>query len=49
MEIISQYFKKIGWKRFVVMVIGNICIGIGAGLLKFGSLGNDPYLSLIHI
>lgn len=47
MKIISQYFKKIGWKRFVVMVIGNICIGIGAGLLKFGSLGNDPYSGMI--
>ncbi len=47
MEAISQYFKKIGWKRFVVMVIGNICIAIGASLLKFGGLGNDPYSGMI--
>lgn len=47
MNAISQYFKKIGWKRFVVMVIGNIFLGIGISIFKFAGLGNDPYSGMI--
>ncbi len=47
MEKIKQYLKKIGWKRFVVMVVGNIFLGMGISIFKFAGLGNDPYSGMI--
>lgn len=44
---ISGYFKKIGWKRFVVMVIGNVFLGMGISIFKFAGLGNDPYSGMV--
>lgn len=47
MGAIGQYFKKIGWKRFIVMIIGNIFISMGVSLFKFAGLGNDPYSGMV--
>ena len=41
------YFKKIGTRRLVIMVIGNVLIGIGIGIFKFSCLGSDPYSSMV--
>ncbi|MCM1253107.1 MAG: hypothetical protein NC321_09820 [Clostridium sp.] len=47
MERIAGYFKKIGWKRFIVMVIGNMFLGMGISIFKFAGLGNDPYSGMV--
>lgn len=44
---ISGYFKKIGWKRLTVMLIGNIFLGMGVSIFKFAGLGNDPYSGMV--
>lgn len=47
MDRICRYLKKIGWKRFIVMVIGNIFIAMGVSLFKYAGLGNDPYSGMV--
>lgn len=44
---IVGYLKKIGWKRFVVMTIGNVFLGMGISIFKFAGLGNDPYSGMV--
>ncbi len=44
---ITGYLKKIGWKRFVVMTIGNVFLGMGISIFKFAGLGNDPYSGMV--
>lgn len=43
MEKLAGYFRKTGWKRIIVMIIGNIFLGMGISVFKFAGLGNDPY------
>ncbi|MBD5520185.1 MAG: hypothetical protein HDR03_03015 [Lachnospiraceae bacterium] len=45
--MVTGYFRKIGWKRFVIMIIGNIFLGMGISIFKFAKLGNDPYSGMI--
>lgn len=47
MERIVAYFKKIGWKRFLTMVLGNVFLGMGISIFKFAGLGNDPYSGMV--
>ncbi len=41
--MLAAYWKRTGWKRFFVMVTGNIFVGMGLGLFKMSSMGNAPY------
>lgn len=45
--MISIYFKRVGWKRLLAMVIGNIFLGMGISIFKFAGLGNDPYSGMV--
>jgi uncharacterized membrane protein YczE len=45
--MLKSYFKKIGWKRFLVMVLGNIFLGMGVSIFKFAGLGNDPFSGMV--
>jgi uncharacterized membrane protein YczE len=45
--MITNYFKKIGWKRFLVMVLGNVFLGMGISIFKFAGLGNDPFSGMV--
>lgn len=47
MERIVGYFRKIGWKRFVSMVFGNVFLGMGISIFKFAGLGNDPFSGMV--
>lgn len=47
MKMVAEYFRKIGWKRFVIMIIGNIFLGMGISIFKFAKLGNDPYSGMV--
>lgn len=44
---ITGYLNKIGWKRFVVMTIGNVFLGMGISIFKFAGLGNDPFSGMV--
>ena len=44
---IVGYLKKIGWKRLVVMIIGNVFLGMGVSIFKFAGLGNDPFSGMV--
>jgi uncharacterized membrane protein YczE len=46
-HMLKSYFKKIGWKRFLVMVLGNIFLGMGVSIFKFAGLGNDPFSGMV--
>ena len=39
----KNYFQKIGWKRMVMMLLGNVFAGMGIAIFKLAGLGNDPY------
>lgn len=47
MDKLAGYFKGIGIKRFVAMIIGNIILGLGIAIFKFAGMGNDPYTAMI--
>lgn len=38
-----DYFKRIGWKRFVFMAIGVILIGLNVTFMRLADFGTDPY------
>lgn len=42
-NLLIKYFNRVGWKRLLVMVVGNIFLGMGISIFKFAGLGNDPY------
>ncbi|MCM1037684.1 MAG: hypothetical protein NC434_00050 [Ruminococcus sp.] len=42
-----EYFKKVGSKRLIAMVFGNIFLGMGISIYKFAGLGNDPFSGMV--
>lgn len=42
-NMITEYLKRVGRKRLIVMVFGNIFLGMGISIFKFAGLGNDPF------
>lgn len=44
--MITSYLKKVGWKRIVMTIVGNIFIGLGIGIFRYAALGNDPYTAM---
>ncbi len=45
--MVVGYFRKISARRFWVMVIGNIFLGMGVSIFKFSCLGNDPFSGMV--
>lgn len=45
--MILNYLKKIGAKRILIMVIGNIFLGMGVSIFKLSCLGNDAYNAMV--
>lgn len=39
--------KKINLRRLVVMIIGNVVLGVGIGLFKWSGMGNDPFSAMV--
>ena len=39
----GEWIKKINWKFVLVMIIGNIILGLGIAIFKLSGLGNDPF------
>lgn len=46
-KMVVRYFRKIGAKRFWVMLAGNVFLGMGVSIFKFSQLGNDPFSGMI--
>lgn len=46
-NIVFSYFRRVGWKRLLVMVIGNVFLGMGISIFKFAGLGNDPFSGMV--
>lgn len=44
--MLKEYFKKVGIKRVLMTLIGNIFIGLGIGIFKLSGLGNDPFTAM---
>ena len=42
MNKLALYFKKVGRKRILASLLGNILVGLGIAVFKFAALGNDP-------
>lgn len=43
----KTYLKKIGYKRILMMIVGNIILGLGIAIFKLSGLGNDPFSGMV--
>ena len=43
----SEWIRKINWKYVVVMLLGNIILGLGIAIFKLSGLGNDPFSGMV--
>lgn len=43
MNSVKNYFGKITPQKVIAVILGNIIIGVGAGLLCVSGMGNDPF------
>ena len=37
--MLKQYFKRIGAKRMVIMLLGNVFLGMGVSIFKLSEMG----------
>ncbi|MGN1144901.1 MAG: YitT family protein [Acetatifactor sp.] len=44
--MLKNYFQRVGVKRILMTVVGNIFIGLGIGIFKLSGLGNDPFTGM---
>lgn len=47
MERVVHYFKGIGWRRFAVMLAGNVFLGMGISIFKLSGMGTDPNSGMV--
>ena len=45
--MLTAYLKKIGIGRILLMIIGNVVIGLGISVFKLSGLGNDPFSGMV--
>ena len=45
--MVAEYFKKIGMGRILMMILGNVTIGLGVSIFRLSGLGNDPYSGMV--
>lgn len=43
----KEYLSRIGMRRIIGMVLGNIILGIGVAVFRTSLLGNDPYSAML--
>ena len=39
----KKWIQQTGWRRIILMVIGNLILGMGISIFKLASLGNDSF------
>ncbi len=47
MDNMMAYFKKVDAKRMIIMVLGNIFLGMGISIFKLSGMGNDPFSGMV--
>ena len=47
MQKLLDYFRKVGLRRFVVMLLGNVFIGMGVAVFKMSGMGTDPFSGMV--
>lgn len=45
--MVKRYFQRIGWKRVLVMLLGNVFLGMGVSIFKLSCLGNDAFNGML--
>lgn len=45
--MVKRYFQRVGWKRILVMLLGNVFLGMGVSIFKFSCLGNDAFNGML--
>ena len=45
--MLKNYLKKTGWRRLLLMLIGNIFLGMGVSIFKLSGMGNDAYNAML--
>lgn len=45
--MLRDYFKNLDRKRAVIMIVGNVFIGMGISIFKLSGLGNDPFSGMV--
>ena len=43
----SEWIKNINWKYVLIMLVGNIVLGLGIAIFKLSGLGNDPFSGMV--
>lgn len=44
---LREYIKKVDLTRIIIMIIGNIFLGMGISIFKLSGLGNDPFSGMV--
>ena len=45
--MLIEYFKRIGMRRVLVMILGNTILAMGVSIFKLSCLGNDAYNAML--
>lgn len=45
--MLVNYFKRVGARRCIIMVLGNVFLGLGIAVFKLSGLGNDPFSGMV--
>lgn len=46
MNWLINYFKSVGLKRVIAMIIGNTILALGISIFKYAGMGNDPFTAM---
>jgi uncharacterized membrane protein YczE len=47
MDNMRGYFHNVDKKRLIIMVIGNVFLGMGISIFKLSGMGNDPFSGMV--
>ncbi|MDF9841696.1 putative membrane protein YczE [Paenibacillus sp. PastF-1] len=47
MNYMMRYIKSVDPRRLIIMVIGNIFLGMGISIFKLSGMGNDPFSGMV--
>lgn len=45
--VVKKYFSELGIKRILVMLFGNVFLGMGVSIFKLSGLGNDAFNGML--
>lgn len=45
--MLVNYLKKVGARRCIIMVLGNVFLGLGVAVFKLSGMGNDPFSGMV--